>query len=163
MEILLALLIEWLHLNADMTIEHAPTVEIHSPESLEKKYGAPVYALYAHHEGTIYLADTVDLSTITGASVLIHELVHHYQNISGAMDDYACIRESEKMAYNIQRDYLTANKAAVMPELDPFNVLVRSLCDTLLWVANKPSIQVSAAPYLWNLLYKSKWNNTEVN
>ena len=132
MEILLAILIEWLQLNANMTIDHAPNVKIQSDEELIAKYGAPVYALYAHNEGTIYLSDTVNLKTIEGASVLVHELVHHYQNTSGAMDSYNCIRESEKLAYDTQRQYLVANKAELMPELDPFNVLMRSLCDEAL-------------------------------
>ena len=128
MEILLGILIEWLALNSNINITTAPDVVVMESEDLAKKYGAPVYALYAHHESTIYLSDTIDLTTIQGASIVLHELVHHYQNVSGAMGDYNCARESEKLAYETQRHYLEANKAQLMPELDSFNIVMRSMC-----------------------------------
>jgi hypothetical protein len=129
-EILLALLIEWLSLNADIDITEPPEVVVMESAELAEKYGAPVHALYAHHESTIYLSSHIDIKSIQGASVLLHELVHHYQNVSGAMDGYNCARQSEKLAYETQRDYLVANKAKLMPELDSFNIVMRSLCST---------------------------------
>lgn len=128
MEFLLAALIEWLALNASMEINTAPEVVIMSSRELDEMYGAPVYALYAHHEGKIYLSSRVDLNTMQGKSVLLHELVHHYQNVSGAMDGYNCAEESEKLAYETQRDYLKAMKAKLLPELNAFNIIMRSLC-----------------------------------
>ncbi|MFT5118275.1 MAG: hypothetical protein ACI9NY_001813 [Kiritimatiellia bacterium] len=129
MEILLSLLIEWMSLNTDMSIEEIPNIVIMSPEALDKKYGKPVHALYEHQKSTIFLSHKIDLTTIQGASVLLHELVHHHQNMSGAMDDYNCIQESEKLAYEVQRQYLTANSAKLMPELDSFNIMMRSFCE----------------------------------
>lgn len=128
MEILLALLIEWLSLNKSIEITTPPEVVVMSAKNLQDKYGSPVHALYAHHEAVIYLSDSVDLSTMQGASVLLHELVHHYQNVSGAMEWYNCIQESEKQAYEIQKDYLVANNVKLIPELGEFNILMRSLC-----------------------------------
>jgi len=127
-EILLGILIEWLALNANIKITTAPDVVVMNSAELNKKYGAPVHALYAHHEAKIYLSSHIDLSTIQGASVLLHELVHHYQNVSGAMDGYNCARESERLAYETQRDYLQSNQVELMPELDQFNIVMRSLC-----------------------------------
>lgn len=129
MEILLAILIEWLSLNAEMEIAHAPEVVVKSSEELAQEYGAPVWALYSHRTSTVYLSDQVDLSSIRGASILLHELVHHYQNVSGAMDSYSCIRESERLAYETQRIYLESNGAELMPELNAFNIAMRSLCN----------------------------------
>lgn len=131
MEILLGILIEWLALNTDIDIRIPPDVVVMSSEELTKKYGSPVHALYAHHEAKIYLSSHVDLSTIQGASVLLHELVHHYQNVSGAMDGYNCARESERLAYETQRVYLERNQVELMPELDNFNIVMRSLCSYL--------------------------------
>ena len=128
MEILLALLIEWLAVNTEVTIETAPNVVVTEEQTLHQRYDRPVHALYDDQEQTIYLADTVDLKTSQGASVLLHELVHHYQQESGAMEKFACIRESEELAYNIQRQYLQSNKVELMSELDPFNVYMRSMC-----------------------------------
>lgn len=128
MEILLGILIEWLSINADMEIKHPPAVVVMSSKELNQKYGAPVHALYAHQEAKIYLSNHINLSTIQGASVLLHELVHHYQNASGAMDGYNCARESERLAYETQREYLELNKVELMPELDRFNIVMRSMC-----------------------------------
>lgn len=128
MDILLAILIEWLALNANIDISSSPEVVVMSSEALAVKYGAPVHALYSHEEATIYLSSDVDLHSIQGASVLLHELVHHYQNVSGAMDGYSCIRESERLAYQTQRLYLESNHAPLMPELNNFNIAMRSLC-----------------------------------
>lgn len=128
MEILLGILIEWLALNAKIEITTPPDVVVMSSHELNKKYGSPVHALYAHHEAKIYLSSHIDLSTIQGASVLLHELVHHYQNVSGAMDGYNCARESERLAYETQRVYLERNQVELMPELNHFNIVMRSLC-----------------------------------
>ncbi|MGH1438960.1 MAG: DUF6647 family protein [Cellvibrionaceae bacterium] len=131
MEILLGILIEWLSLNANIEISTPPDVVVMSSADLNKKYGSPVHALYAHHEAKIYLSSHIDLATIQGASVLLHELVHHYQNVSGAMDGYNCARESERLAYETQRVYLESNQVELMPELDQFNIVMRSLCSYL--------------------------------
>lgn len=128
-EILLGILIEWLALNANINIKSAPDVTVATSVELTKKYGSPVHALYAHNESKIYLSEHVDLTTIQGASVLLHELVHHYQNVSGAMSGYNCTQESERLAYETQRQYLEANKVALMPELDRFNIVMRSVCN----------------------------------
>lgn len=128
MEILLALLIEWLDVNANLEIESPPTVLVSPASVLNEKYDRPVHALYEDDTQTIYLSDSIDLTTHHGASVLLHELVHHYQQESGAMEKFNCIRESEELAYNIQRQYLESNKIEMLPELDPFNIYMRSLC-----------------------------------
>lgn len=128
MEIILGILIEWLSLNTDMHIYYPPEVVVVDSANLTKKYGSPVHAMYSHTEATIFLSDRVDLASIQGASVLLHELVHHYQNVSGAMDGYNCVQESEKLAYEIQRAYLEQNNAKLMPELSQFNIVSRSLC-----------------------------------
>ena len=128
MEILLNMLIEWLAANADITIDTPPEIVIAEEQELHARYDRAVHALYEDEEQTIYLADSVNLSTYQGASVLLHELVHHFQQESGAMEKMTCIRESEELAYNIQREYLRANNIELMAELDPFNIYMRSMC-----------------------------------
>lgn len=131
MEILLSILIEWLALNTDIKVEEHPEVVFMAREELHKSYGSPVHALYMSSAKTVYLADDVRIETLEGASILLHELVHHYQNESGAMDGYSCVSESEKLAYEVQKQYLLANKAPVMAELSDFNIVMRSVCQTL--------------------------------
>ena len=60
-------------------------------------------------EGTIYLDDRVeDLEDPIVRSVLVHELVHYLQDLSGKFDSLKCedqlVRERE--AYSVQRTYL---------------------------------------------------------
>ena len=47
------------------------------------------------------------------------------------MDGYNCTQQSEKLAYETQRHYLKANRAKLMPELNPFNIIMRSLCEDI--------------------------------
>ena len=128
MELLLDLLIEWLAANADIKIDDVPAVVVLAEEELSGRYDRPVHALYEDKEETIYLADTVDLSSMQGASVLLHELIHHHQKESGALAKFACIRQSEELAYDVQRKFLNTNNIDLMPELDPFNSYMRTLC-----------------------------------
>lgn len=133
MDILIGILIEWLALNTSMDIKNPPHVVLKDSLELEQMSGFPVHGLYDRESKTIYVSGDVDLSTIQGASVLLHELVHHYQNVSGAMGAYNCSQESEKLAYETQRDYLEANKAELMPELNGFNIAMRSLCPSFFY------------------------------
>jgi len=129
MEILLGILMEWLVLNTSVDIQSPPNVWIVEADVIGKRYGAPVHAIYSRTEHAIYISDHVDLHSIEGASVLVHELVHHYQNTSGAVDHYHCAQQSEKLAYATQRAYLEANNVQqLMPELERFNVAMNSVC-----------------------------------
>ena len=130
MDILVALLINWLAINEDIHIESPPPVHYSPPETLQKLFGSPVLALYDHRAGVVYLANTVDVRTIYGASVVVHELVHHYQNESGLTSSYDCLQQSEGLAYKVQKNYLKANSLNPKdyPELDGFSILIKSLC-----------------------------------
>lgn len=129
MEILLAILIQWLAVNTDIQIDEYPSVKIVSEEYLHKEFGSPVYAFYNYSTKTVYISNKVDLSSHKGKSILVHELVHHYQNISGLRQTYLCIAESERLAYTTQKKYLLYYKAPLMKELGEFNIIMRSICD----------------------------------
>ena len=130
MDYLIAFLIQWLVLNTDITIKETPDVVISSTQELSTKFGSPVWALYDHKTSTIYLSTDVDLNTVAGVSVLLHELVHHHQNESGLIEKYSCLRESEKLAYNTQKKFLKSLNYDVssFKELSAFNIVVKSLC-----------------------------------
>lgn len=66
--------------------------------------------LYNHKNNTIYLNDNVDMDTIFGKSVLLHEVVHYLQYQNGVYDTAQCVAENEKLAYEIQNRYLTEHK-----------------------------------------------------
>ncbi len=129
MEMLLIVLMEWLSTNTSMTIEQPPQVVIMSHNDLQKKYNWTMHAVYNRQEKIIYLSEHIDVNTPIGASVVLHELVHHYQNISGLVNTFQCSQQSEKLAYETQRLYLLdKNVAELMPELNAFNITMLSRC-----------------------------------
>src|SRR5262249_42189543 len=61
-------------------------------------------AIYIDSERTIYLADGWTGSSYADRSVLVHEMVHHMQNMAGMK--YECAQEREKLAYAAQDRWL---------------------------------------------------------
>ncbi len=61
-------------------------------------------------------------------SVLVHEMVHHLQNVGGQKFD--CPEAREKTAYEAQERWLAMFGLSLQDELniDPFTVLVKGMC-----------------------------------
>jgi hypothetical protein len=68
---------EWLY--------EMPNIQMQTPQQLcaeeNQKYPCGILGTYEHESRTITLADTLDFSTPYGASILLHEYVHHFQNL----------------------------------------------------------------------------------
>jgi len=47
------------------------------------------------------------------------------------MESYACFRQSERLAYNIQKDYLLSKGVELRPQLGSFNIMARSMCSQM--------------------------------
>lgn len=135
MEYLVAFLINWLSLTQGLHIENAPKIKQLSSEQLEQLFKAPALALYSHTSKVIFIDKDIDLGSVFGYSVVLHELIHHYQNESGLMKTYPCIQAGERLAYNIQRKFLIYNGVDIdtVPEMDQFNIFSRSLCPSFMW------------------------------
>jgi hypothetical protein len=113
-----------------------PTIRLATPERLAAlRHGeavghgsSEVVALYHDAERTIYLREGWTGRTPEERSVLVHEMVHHLQNASGAR--HACPAEREKAAYEAQADWLElfgADLAGAF-EIDPMTRLVLTTC-----------------------------------
>ena len=85
-------------------------------------------ALYLDAEQTIYLAAGWAGRTPAELSVLLHELVHHLQNLSGSKHE--CARAREKMAYAAQQRWLNLFGRDLESEfeLDGFSLLAKTSC-----------------------------------
>ena len=85
-------------------------------------------ALYNSRTKTIFLADDWTGSRAADVSVLVHEMVHHLQNLAG--HKHLCPQERERLAYQAQEKWLAlaGRSLATEFELDPFTVLVSTLC-----------------------------------
>jgi hypothetical protein len=87
-----------------------------------------VVAFYRTSSRTIVLADGWTGNTPSETSVLVHEMVHHLQNIGGL--HYECPQAREKLAYQSQDEWLKqfGQDLQGIFEVDKLTILVRSSC-----------------------------------
>jgi len=82
-------------------------------------------AAYDDQRQLIYIRDDVDLNTVKGKAMLVHELVHHIQYRMGMNDQVPCQDALEKDAYLTQAKWLKEH--GLEPSFSAFAVLVRSM------------------------------------
>lgn len=85
-----------------------------------------VAGLYNYKDGNIYLLDDIDVSTIEGKAVLLHELVHYLQYQHGVDKSVACMRKLERSAYDAQAKYLQEHGKS--PNFNELHVMLVSTC-----------------------------------
>jgi hypothetical protein len=85
-------------------------------------------AVYLDDERTIYLPLNFSGQTAEDLSILVHELVHHIQNVAGLRHE--CPQAREKDAYLAQERWLAQFEKSLASGfgIDPFTVLVNGLC-----------------------------------
>ena len=87
-----------------------------------------VVAIYNDTTKTIFIADPWTGRTTAELSVLVHEMVHHLQNLAGLK--YACPQERERFAYEAQERWLGLFGRDLLQdfEIDPFTLVVSTMC-----------------------------------
>jgi hypothetical protein len=87
-----------------------------------------VVAVYDRSSSTIYLPETWTGETIGDQSILVHEMVHHLQNLAGIK--FECPAAKEKMAYLAQDKWLAQFAKSLEKEfdVDMFTVVISSAC-----------------------------------
>ena len=87
-----------------------------------------VVAVYDDATRTIYLHDGWTADTPAELSVLVHEMVHHLQNIGELK--FECPQERERLAYQAQERWLGLFGRDLERdfEIDPFTLLVSTKC-----------------------------------
>ena len=87
-----------------------------------------IIAVYDDARRTIYLPEGWSGKTLGERSILVHEMVHHLQNLSG--QTFECAGAREKLAYQAHDDWLKANGSDLEKEfeIDLFTVLALALC-----------------------------------
>jgi hypothetical protein len=85
-------------------------------------------AIYYDATRTIYLPEGWTGGTPAELSVLVHEVVHHFQNVLRLK--YECPQEREKLAYIAQDRWLGLFGHSLSDDfaLDPFSLLVKTTC-----------------------------------
>jgi hypothetical protein len=87
-----------------------------------------IVSLYSNEAKTIYLRDGWTGTTPAELSILVHEMVHHLQNV--AQLKFACPEEREELAYKAQNGWLNLFGRDLEREfqMDGFSILVKSKC-----------------------------------
>lgn len=87
-----------------------------------------VTAVYNDTLRTIFLSNGWTGTTAAEQSILVHELVHHLQNL--AREKFNCPEAREKLAYRAQNAWLERSGTNLEREfgLDPMTLLVASRC-----------------------------------
>jgi hypothetical protein len=85
-------------------------------------------AIYLDAESTIYLSTAWTGNSPADLSVLVHEMVHHQQNL--ASEKFECPQEREKLAYAAQERWLArfGRSLEVDFKLDGFSLLPKTRC-----------------------------------
>jgi hypothetical protein len=147
MNMLLTALVLWLSTNFGLPatndhprIEYAPAAKITSVRygalhnrltengAVGQPGGREVISVYDRASKTIYLPEGWTGSTPAELSILVHELVHHLQEIGKFK--FECPQVREKLAYEAQERWLQLFGRDLVSdfEIDPFTVLVVSSC-----------------------------------
>jgi len=87
-----------------------------------------VVAIYDDEKRTIFLPEGWTGKTPAELSVLVHEMVHHLQNVSG--QKFECPAAREKPAYLAQDKWLKQFDQTLEQdfEIDLFTIVVKSAC-----------------------------------
>ena len=90
--------------------------------------GPDTVAIYDDARRTIYLPEAWTGNTPADISVLVHEMVHHLQNVAGLK--YECPQAREKTAYIAQERWLRRFNRGLEEDfgIDPFTIFMRSAC-----------------------------------
>lgn len=144
---LLTVLVAWLSVNTGLpSTDVHPRVKFASPtEMLELRVSVSrpdvaagdtalaesahdLQALYDDRSRTIHLPEGWTGATPAENSVLVHELVHHLQNVAELR--YDCAEAREKLAYQAQEKWLELFRTSLATEfeMDPMTILVRTNC-----------------------------------
>jgi hypothetical protein len=90
--------------------------------------GLDIVSLYSNESKTIYLKDGWTGKTPAELSILVHEMVHHLQNVGQLK--FVCSEEREELAYKAQDSWLHLFGRDLEREfqMDTFSILVKSKC-----------------------------------
>jgi Domain of unknown function (DUF6647) len=136
---LLTTISHWLSTEFSLSIDTLPRIKFVLPERLgllrlrgvsadHPGDGRDVVAVYDDGAQAVYLRQDWTGQTPAETSILVHEMVHHAQNLTGAK--FECPQAREKLAYEAQERWLTQFGSNLEKEfeIDGFTLLVRTSC-----------------------------------
>jgi hypothetical protein len=102
--------------------------QLHRTDVSASEISSEIVSLYSNESKTIYLMDGWTGTTPAELSILVHEMVHHLQNVGQLK--FACPEEREELAYKAQESWLRlfGHDLEHDFQMDPFTILVKSKC-----------------------------------
>lgn len=107
----------------------APPPELAKGQNLRLNFGQrDVVAVYETSTNTVYLREGWTGDTPAELSILVHEMVHHLQNVDGQKFD--CPQAREQAAYDAQERWLNLFGHDLERDfaIDPFTLLITTRC-----------------------------------
>jgi hypothetical protein len=136
MDLLVSVLTGWIALQTGLSAVEPPRIEFVTPSTMSERAFGPgiaasplLRALYSQPAATVYLRKGWDASNLRDRSELLHELIHHFQNLHHLK--YGCGAEREKLAYELQLKWLREQGVAdpyEFLEINAFFVIMASVC-----------------------------------
>jgi hypothetical protein len=146
MDALLTAIVVWLSANFGLPANfESPRIRFASPAELtfllkrsvgsEAKNQIPtaeassdIVSLYSNESKTIYLPDGWTGKTPAELSILVHEMVHHLQNVGELK--FECPQAREELAYQAQDRWLHlfGRELEQEFELDEFSIVMKTRC-----------------------------------
>ncbi len=136
MDLLVTVLTGWIALQTGLAPVQAPRIEFVGPSAMSERAFGPgvapsplLRALYSQPEATVFLRRGWDAAKLRDQSELLHELIHHFQNVHRL--PFACGAEREKLAYDLQIRWLREQGVAdpyEFLEINAFFVVMNSVC-----------------------------------
>lgn len=142
MSALLTTIVLWLAANFGLPENHEhPHIEFAAADAIAARHFADtmtvvpggaqhvIVSAYSDVSRTIYLPQDWRGETPAELSVLVHEMVHHLQNVAGLRHE--CEQARERLAFAAQERWLALFGRSLASEfgLDAFSLLVRTSCD----------------------------------
>ena len=136
MDILITTLIAWIAAQTGLSAVPPPRVEFVTQIQMAEIAAGPsiapnpqLRALYSQRAATIYLRGNWNSVGLTDQSDLVHELVHHFQNIHNLQ--YQCGAAREELAYKLQIAWLKEQGVTDpydLLKINHFYVVMASIC-----------------------------------
>jgi len=144
MDALLIVMMLWLSVNFDLPkVQELPRIKfVPAPGMASLRYkdsssansivpgsaDTDTLAVYRDDTNTIYLREEWKGNTPAESSILLHEMVHHMQNVGRLR--FECPQQRERLAYQAQQRWLNLFETDLQKEfgLDAFTLLVKSTC-----------------------------------
>jgi hypothetical protein len=133
---LIRVLLTWIALQMGCEVPAPPCVEQIPPREICQRFyegdapvDASVVAVYDRKYRVIFLSTGWRADSIADRGTLVHELVHHVQEV--ARIPYPCLAARETLAYHLQAKWLRDNGVAdpyTLMNVDEFTIMMHSLC-----------------------------------